>query len=101
LSPEKKAWRAVLEAEVERWSAMPLGEAITRLEQPTVYEIEIQQKKYQMEVELLRDTGNHLEHDRRRRRRSAALASPVDADRLARKVSFRVTPAIELRAHQP
>ena len=40
---------------------MPLGEAIARLEQPTVYEIEIQQKKYQVEVELLRDTGNHLE----------------------------------------
>ena len=40
---------------------MPLGEMIARLARVAVYEIEIQQKKYQVEVELLRDTGNHLQ----------------------------------------
>jgi hypothetical protein len=61
MNPAKKAWRAVLDAEAERWSAMPLAEVVARLRQSTVYEIEIHQKRYQVEVELLRDTARHLE----------------------------------------
>ena len=61
MSAEKKAWQAVLDAEVQRWSAMHLDEVSARLKSLAVYEIEFHHKRYQVEVELLRETEKHVE----------------------------------------
>jgi hypothetical protein len=61
VSAEKAAWQAVLDAEAQRWSAMPVDELVRRLREAAVHEIELRAKKYQVEVELLRETGTQLE----------------------------------------
>lgn len=61
MNVEKQAWQSVLDAEVQRWSAMPFAELVVRLRDMAVYEVELQEKKYQVEVELLRDTEKQLE----------------------------------------
>ena len=61
MKTEKEAWQSVLDAEARRWSAMPLEELATRLRKLAAYEVEFQQKKYQVEVELLRQGDQHLE----------------------------------------
>jgi hypothetical protein len=58
---EKRAWQSVLDAEVQRWSAMPFLELVMRVRDVAVYEVEFREKKYQFEVELLRDTEKQLE----------------------------------------
>ena len=57
----KALWQSVLDAEVQRWSTMPLEELFARLRELDVCEIELQGKMHQVEVELLQDTGKHLQ----------------------------------------
>jgi hypothetical protein len=57
----KALWQSVLDAEVRRWSTMPLEELFARLRELDVYEIEFQGKMHQVEVQLLQDTDKHLQ----------------------------------------
>jgi hypothetical protein len=52
-------WRKVLDAELERWSAMSLQQLIVELAEPQAFEIEFESAKYQVEVELLENTEKY------------------------------------------
>ena len=54
-------WRKVLEAEVQRWSALSAEELLTKLRDIEVYEITLEGKPYQVEVELLEDTPEYVQ----------------------------------------
>jgi len=53
-------WRKVLDSEVARWSAMSYGQLISKLQDLHSYEVKLDPKKYQVEVELLENTENYL-----------------------------------------
>ena len=52
----RDAWRKVLEAEVQRWSALSAEELLAKLRDIQVYEVTLDGKRYQVEVQLLQDT---------------------------------------------
>jgi len=56
----REEWRKVLDSEVKRWSAMSCEELISALHEEQVYEVEVDSKKYQVEVELLENTEKYL-----------------------------------------
>ncbi len=56
----REQWRKVLDAEVKRWSAMSFEHLVSRLRDLQAYEVEVDSKKYQVEVELLENTGTFL-----------------------------------------
>jgi len=56
----RQRWQHVLDAEVQRWSAMPYQELIAALNDTEVYEVERDGEKYQVEVSLLENTERHL-----------------------------------------
>jgi hypothetical protein len=56
----RKAWQKVLAAEVQRWSAMPYSQLVSKLRDLQAYEIEVDSQKYQVEVELLVNAERHL-----------------------------------------
>jgi hypothetical protein len=60
MSRRRDKWRKVLDSEVERWSAMSCEQLISELHDPQAYEVELDSKKYQVEVELLEDTGEYI-----------------------------------------
>ncbi|MBK5293711.1 MAG: hypothetical protein JJE04_18790 [Acidobacteriia bacterium] len=53
-------WRKVLDSEVRRWSAMACEQLISELHDLQAYEVEFDSKKYQVEVELLENTGKYV-----------------------------------------
>jgi hypothetical protein len=53
-------WTLVLEAKVKKWSAMSYAEIMSRLPDGECYEVEVDSKKYQLEVELLEDTERYI-----------------------------------------
>lgn len=53
-------WRRVLDAEVGRWSAMPHDQLVTALSDHQAYEVELDAKKYQVEVEVLEVAEKYL-----------------------------------------
>lgn len=53
-------WRKVLDSEVQRWSAIPCEQLISELHGLRAYEVEVNSKKYQIEVELLENTDNYV-----------------------------------------
>lgn len=53
-------WRRVLDAEVGRWSAMPYDQLVTALSDHQAYEVELDAKKYQVEVEVLEVAEKYL-----------------------------------------
>lgn len=57
----RDAWRKILEAEVQRWSALSANELLAQLRDIWVYEVEFDGKTHQVEVELLRDTPEHVQ----------------------------------------
>jgi hypothetical protein len=57
----RKAWRAVLEAEVRRWSALSSQDLLAKLGSSQVYEVEFDGKPYQVEVEILADEPEHVQ----------------------------------------
>ena len=57
----RKAWRAVLDSEVRRWSAFSCEELLAKLGDIQVYEVEFNGKPYQVEVEILADTPEHVQ----------------------------------------
>jgi hypothetical protein len=56
----REAWRPVLEAEMKRWSAMSYEDLIAELTDDQVYEVEFESRKFQVEVELLENTGRYI-----------------------------------------
>jgi hypothetical protein len=56
----REEWRPVLDAEMKRWSAMSCDELISALSDVHAHEIEVESKKYQIEVQLLENTDSYV-----------------------------------------
>ncbi len=56
----REEWRKVLDSEVQRWSAMSIEQWVSELHKPQAYKVELGSKQYQVEVELLENTGQYL-----------------------------------------
>jgi hypothetical protein len=54
-------WRKVLAAEVQRWSALSAEELLVKLSDIQVYEVMLDGKPHQVEVQLLEDTPEHVQ----------------------------------------
>ncbi len=53
-------WREVLEAELRRWSAKPCDQLIAELADTQAYEVQLESKPYQVEVELHENIPTYL-----------------------------------------
>jgi hypothetical protein len=56
----RQEWREVLDSEVKRWLAMSCSQLLSEQHDAQAYEIESDSKKYQVEVELLKNTDQYL-----------------------------------------
>lgn len=56
----QEQWRPVLDAELKRWSAKSSEQLLAELEDVQAYEIEFENKKYQVEVEILENTEKYV-----------------------------------------
>jgi hypothetical protein len=56
----REEWRKVLDSEVQRWSAMSCEQLVSELRDQQAYEVELDSKKYQVEVELLENTDKYV-----------------------------------------
>jgi hypothetical protein len=56
----RKQWRRVLDVEVRRWSAMTPEQLASALDEIQVYEVQLDSKMYQVEVEMLESTEEYL-----------------------------------------
>ena len=56
----REEWQKVLEAEVKRWSALSCEQLVSELNEVKTYEVELDSKQYQVEVELLENTARYL-----------------------------------------
>jgi hypothetical protein len=54
-------WQAVLDAEVKRWAALPWERLASELRDVVAYEVTVNSKHYQVEVELLEETDRYLQ----------------------------------------
>ena len=50
----------MLDSEVQRWSAMSCDQLVSELHDLQAYEVELDSKKYQVEVELLENTDKYV-----------------------------------------
>ena len=53
-------WRKVLDSEVQRWAAMPCERLVSELHDLQAYEVELDSKTYQVEVEILENTDKYI-----------------------------------------
>ena len=56
----RERWRAVLDAEIKRWSEKSYEELRSELSDMRVYEVEFESVQHQVEVELLENTPDYL-----------------------------------------
>ena len=56
----REEWQRVLDSEVKRWSAMSCGQLVSKLQQLQAYEVELDSKQYQVEVDLLENTEKYV-----------------------------------------
>jgi hypothetical protein len=56
----REEWRKVLDSEVRRWSSMGCEQLTSELHYLQAYEVDLDSKKYQVEVELLEDTDKYV-----------------------------------------
>jgi hypothetical protein len=56
----REEWQKVVDSEVKRWSAMPCEQLVSELHEVQAYEVELDSKQYQIEVELLENTEKYL-----------------------------------------
>ena len=56
----REQWRPVLDAELKRWSAKSSEQLLAELEEVQAYETEYENKKYQVEVEILENTEKYV-----------------------------------------
>jgi hypothetical protein len=57
----REQWRPILDAEVKKWTAKSCAELIADLRQLKVYQVELDGKKYNIEVQLLEDTHKYVQ----------------------------------------
>jgi hypothetical protein len=57
----REQWQKVLDAEVQRWLAMPLSQMQAALRYRQVYEVEFAANTYQVEIEILQNTERHVQ----------------------------------------
>ena len=57
----REQWRRVLDIEVRRWSAMTPEQLASALDEGRVYEVELDSKMYQVEVEMLKSTEEYFQ----------------------------------------
>jgi hypothetical protein len=53
-------WRKVLDSEVRRWTAMAYDQLMSELRDLQAYEVELDSRKYQVEVEILENTNKYV-----------------------------------------
>lgn len=53
-------WQKILDSEVNRWSAMSCWQLLSELHEAQAYEVELDSKQFQVEVELLENTEEYL-----------------------------------------
>ena len=53
-------WRKVLDAETERWSAKSCEQLIAELHEVQAYEVVVDSKRFQVEVQLLENTKEYV-----------------------------------------
>jgi hypothetical protein len=56
----RNEWNPVLQSEVKKWSAMSCARVMSMLPESECYEVEVESRKYQVEVELLEDTEQYI-----------------------------------------
>jgi len=56
----QKEWQKVLDSELRRWSAMSCEQLVSNLRDLQTYEVELDSKTYQVEVELLENTDKYV-----------------------------------------
>jgi hypothetical protein len=56
----REEWRKVLDSEVKRWSAMSCEQLVSELRELRAYEVGVDEKQYQVEVELLENTDAYI-----------------------------------------
>jgi hypothetical protein len=56
----REEWQKVLELEVKRWSALSCGQLVSELHDLQTYEVELDSKHYQVEVQLLENTEKYV-----------------------------------------
>jgi hypothetical protein len=56
----REEWRPVLDAEVKKWSAKSSAELIAELRDVEAYQVEVEGKKYGVEVQLLENTDKYV-----------------------------------------
>jgi hypothetical protein len=56
----RKQWQPVLDAEVKKWSAKSCSELIAELRDVEAYQVEVDGKEYQVEVQLLENTDKYV-----------------------------------------
>jgi len=53
-------WRPVLDAEVKKWSGKYWAELVDELHNEQTYEVELSDKQYQVEVQILENTEKYV-----------------------------------------
>jgi hypothetical protein len=56
----REQWRPVLDVEVKKWSAKSCAELIAELRDVEAYQVEVDGKEYQVEVQLLENTDKYV-----------------------------------------
>jgi hypothetical protein len=56
----REQWRPILDAELKRWSAKSIEQLLAELGDVQAYEIEFENKNYQVEVEILENTEKYV-----------------------------------------
>jgi hypothetical protein len=57
----RECWQPVLDSELAKWSAKSYEQLRVELANLQVYEVGVESVAHQIEVELLRDAGDHVE----------------------------------------
>jgi hypothetical protein len=56
----REGWAKVLDAEVQLWSAKSYEQLLSELSDLQAYEVELDSKQYQVEVEILENTDRYI-----------------------------------------
>jgi len=56
----REQWRPVLDVEVKKWSTKSCAELIAELRDVEAYQVEVDGKEYQVEVQLLENTDKYV-----------------------------------------
>jgi hypothetical protein len=57
---KREGWRTILDAEMQRWSAMSCDELISQLSNLQAYQVNVGSSSYNVEVEMLENTNKYV-----------------------------------------